>query len=621
MMFSRTRTLLACGFSVSVGVAHSAQAQTAGGGLLDHYVLYGVNDADQLIRYTFADAKFESIGTVQDGSGAIFSGIHGAAHVPDNLNLFGFYTDPTTNETRLLYINSETAEAQVMGQSLGPGQVTGATISWKDSDGELDEGGDQITGKININPNNSPSNEFKLIKPDSTQITRDDLHQDSPVDASGMYYQGPAHYVRVRPKGSGSQSDLYVFGTSYDIQNDHTYVLSGGTMDVKIYNDHINGSGKAMGYWWMEILDAGSAVIHEGGDTFGYQGLFALQNIESTEEVNVAFDIIDDTVVPLEDFAAKVTVLGAAINAGGAYDVPVTTEITIGTTPITPFGAFDKAVSANVNDDHNPRKHILPSIYPAGTPITVAGRSWLKKHSWHSGKKNFHWNTYLTVTSNTNPDNLLVLRHGDSVPNIDQFMSQSEILDFVMDYVDQDTGTVILDENQAIFLYELGTTNLGSSAADFQDLIVLVTLAKDPADLEDEDDDDDAAAGPASRLVKVHSITGGFEQIMTLDRVYDGLAASHNGLFYAAHDGQLYELNPYEQTETLLGSMPDAQMTGLEFAGPTLCGFTMIGDQLYPMDFTTGAAIGSGMNLSTQDLGTIIFMEEDNLPASLAAFD
>ena len=64
------------------------------------------------------------------------------------------------------------------------------------------------------------------------------------------------------------------------------------------------------------------------------------------------------------------------------------------------------------------------------------------------------------------------------MPAIEPFQNQSSIETFLQGYIDDATDTVILDDNQAIFLYELGTTDLLSSAADFQDLVVLVTLQK-----------------------------------------------------------------------------------------------------------------------------------------------
>ncbi len=620
------RNLLSCGLAASVLMTGQAMAQTGAtagtGNLLDNYVLFGINAKnDKLVTYRFADTKFQAIDTVHFSDGTTLSGIEASAHVPGHLNLFAFWTDPADQETKLVYINSETAEAEVMGQSIGPGAVTGATIAWKDSDGELDEGGDNISGMIGINPNNYSTNEFKLMCADGTVITRDDLHSNTPVDGSGEHFNGDAYYIKVHPKGPGSQNDLKVEGSMYSVTNGNAYVISGGTVTCRVFNDNVNGAGKAMGQWWLEISDSHTSVIHEAGGDFGYNGLFALQTIESTEEDDVEFDVINDEVVPKEDFAVKVTVLGAAITAGGAYDVPVTTMVKIGDDESETFGPMDNAVSGNINDDNNPRKHVFPSIYPAGTPISVAGQSWIKKFSWVAGNSANHWNSYITVTSTSHADNLIVLRHGDPVPKLDPFLDQDAILDFIIDYVDQDTDTIVLDENQAIFFYELGTTNLASDSADFQDLVVLVTLAKDPTDLENEDDDDDANAGAASRLVKVNTSTGGFEQIMTLDRIYDALAAADNGMFYATHQGHLYKLNPFDQAETHVGAMPASSVMGLEFAGATLGGFTVLKDQVIPLDPATGDAIGAAIDTLASHLHTIIFMDISDLPASFASFD
>ena len=595
---------------------------TSNNGPLDSYVLFGINGTnDHLVSYHFAESRYKAIDAVHFQGGATLSGIEATAHVPGHLNLFGFWTDPGDTETKLVYIDCENAEAYVIGQSLGKGQVTGATIAWKDTEGELDRGGDNIAGDISINPSKSSSNMFELTRADGTKITRGDLHQDATIESDGTFYAGDCHYIKVRPKGRGSQSSLKVNGMTYKLQNDNIYVMAGGTMSVRVYNDHVNSNGKAMGHWWLDISDSGSAVIHEGNDAYGFNGLFAVQTIETDEEDSVPFDIVNGQVIPQEDYAAKVTVLGAAITAGGTYDIPVTVKLTVDQTESTPFGDFDKAVNGNINDDNNPRKHVLPSIYPAGTPITIGGRSWIKTKSWLPGNRNSHWQTYMTVQSDLTGSNMHVLRNGDPVPNIAPFMDQDQILDLIMDYVDDATNTIVLDENQAIFFYEMGTTNLSSSAADFQDLVVLVTLARDPGDLEDEDDDDDGDAGPASRLVKVNSTTGGFEQIMTLNRVYDGLAASDNGMFYASHQGQLYELNPFDQVETLKGSMPNSHMMGLEFAGPDLCGFTVANDRLVPIDMATGNAMASPMDTLASNLRTIIFMEAANLPNSFASFD
>lgn len=79
----------------------------------------------------------------------------------------------------------------------------------------------------------------------------------------------------------------------------------------------------------------------------------------------------------------------------------------------------------------------------------------------------------------SNSSNLNVLRNGDSVPKIPGAMGQDSIEDYLQDYVED--GKIVLEENEAIFLFELGTTNLSSSVADFQDLVVLMTIGQAPA--------------------------------------------------------------------------------------------------------------------------------------------
>ena len=82
----------------------------------------------------------------------------------------------------------------------------------------------------------------------------------------------------------------------------------------------------------------------------------------------------------------------------------------------------------------------------------------------------------------------MVLRNGDPVPDIDGFDGQAGAVEFIQQYIDPTSHTMSLHVNQSIYLFEIGTTNLDSSAADFQDLVVLITLGKTPEDLEDEDD-------------------------------------------------------------------------------------------------------------------------------------
>lgn len=615
--WKKARVTAACAVLAVLAPGHAALADTD----LNDYMLYGVCGNDHLISYDFAASSMTDVGAIRFENDDLVEDVQGMALISGHLNIFGFWTDTDNEVTRLIYINREDARASVVGNDFGPGVVTGATISGLDYDGELNNQLVSADGAININPNNSNDNQFTLETSDGT-ITRDDLHQSADIDSNGTLYSGPATQIRVKPKGNGNQNGMTVDGTSYNFDNGELYVISGANMNVRLYNDHVHNNGNAMGHWWIEFNAPADVTINLDG------GIFALQDVEATEDVPVDFDIVGGSVIPSEDYALKFTVLGAAISSGGSYDLPVTTLAKVGGTDHELFGDPDKARNGNVNDDENPRSYIFDDLIAADTSVAFLGTSWIKKKYWYSGNSNNHWKKYLTVDSSSNSPAVLVLRNGDTVPSIDPFLDQAEITDFIRDYIvpdetDPNIANVVLDENQAIFLYELGTTDLNSSAADFQDLVVLVTLAHDPAELVEDDDDDDQAA-PSSRLIKVNPLTGGHEQVMTLDRDYDSLAANPNGMFYASSSDQLYELDPFNQTENHIGSLPisapDA-MKAFEAVGEDFYGFVIVCDKLVQIDVTSGAQVGYMFPIAAVDLETIVFTEALAAPVAFVSFD
>jgi len=86
---------------------------------------------------------------------------------------------------------------------------------------------------------------------------------------------------------------------------------------------------------------------------------------------------------------------------------------------------------------------------------------------------------HIEAVSSSDSPQVRVLRHGDPVPNLDGHEGQTSVEEYVSGFVDTSTNTISLEANEAIFLFELGTTSLSTSAADFQDLVVLVSLSTD----------------------------------------------------------------------------------------------------------------------------------------------
>jgi hypothetical protein len=165
-------------------------------------------------------------------------------------------------------------------------------------------------------------------------------------------------------------------------------------------------------------------------------------------------------------------VIGAAIQSGST-DVPVTTQMKVGNKIYEPFGAFNSPLGGKLNDGNNPRDYASPDTFQQSEKISVAGRSWLGSETQDSD-----FNSYLTIDSSSGSNNVFVLRDGDDVPNVSGYNGQSSAEEFLKPYIDSDTDKITLKKKQVIFLFELGTTNLSSTSADFQDLVTLVTMRR-----------------------------------------------------------------------------------------------------------------------------------------------
>jgi prepilin-type processing-associated H-X9-DG protein len=117
-----------------------------------------------------------------------------------------------------------------------------------------------LGGRIQINPNSSPDNEFMLVLPDGLIVTEQDLKNNTVKDHSGfastvLEYSGPAASVMVRPRGNGSQNEFVVDGAPYSLMNKCRYAMASSNMTVHLYNGNYKG-GKAKGKWYIEVTSA-----------------------------------------------------------------------------------------------------------------------------------------------------------------------------------------------------------------------------------------------------------------------------------------------------------------------------------------------------------------------------
>jgi len=201
----------------------------------------------------------------------------------------------------------------------------------------------------------------------------------------------------------------------------------------------------------------------------------AVEQLQAVYTDDIDFVINGDVVDVKKPYEMEVAILGAAIKSGNT-SLPVTVRIKVGRKTYEPWGAFGSPTGANVNDGRNPRIYQCPETFQQSESFSLSARSW-SKLSGYNGSQDRHWEELLTVASDSQSGNLKVLRNGDEVPNLAGYGGQAAAETYLAPYIDP-SGKIKLADNQVIFLFELGTTNLRSSAADFQDLVALVSLRK-----------------------------------------------------------------------------------------------------------------------------------------------
>ena len=164
-----------------------------------------------------------------------------------------------------------------------------------------------------------------------------------------------------------------------------------------------------------------------------------------------SFTIEDGQVVLTDDANTTFEHLGCAIVCG-SYDCPVTATLTINGVDY-PFADGD-----DINDGST--YSYDAGVITGGATVSVSATSYYP--DVYGGSQ--------IITASSSPANqqVLVLEDGDTVPDIEGFAGQDDLESYIQDYIDTDTQTVTLQDNQAIVFFELGTTNMNSSAADFQ---------------------------------------------------------------------------------------------------------------------------------------------------------
>jgi hypothetical protein len=242
------------------------------------------------------------------------------------------------------------------------------------------------------------------------------------------------------------------------------------------------GEGALMGSCTSLITSSAASSVASGGGSVssggGGGGGGIGSSTSSTSSVGLDpddFDVDGDTIVPTVNYNFTATVIGTSLRIASGYLAPITVRFKKSSGPFEqPWGDFTKAVDGNINKAGT--FTYTSGTISALTELDVWVRSYSKTQSWYDGTQNNHFNQKMQVRTETETTLVHALVDGDDVPTYVGAGTQPSVEDFLVDYVDPVTGKIDLAPNQVIYLFELWTTNMSSPDADFQDLVLLVTL-------------------------------------------------------------------------------------------------------------------------------------------------
>lgn len=165
------------------------------------------------------------------------------------------------------------------------------------------------------------------------------------------------------------------------------------------------------------------------------------------------FVIRGDSLEATTDYTANVKFLGTGWSSP-SYDAPVEVSVRVEGTEERSWTSGDSETTVGSYG---------VSSQDSGTPLSVVARG---KTGPNGG--------WRTTSESTNAEYLVVLRDGDQVPNLDAGNGQQDVAAYAEDFVED--GEVVLDHNQAVFLFDFNRRGTDHETADYQDAVVLVSF-------------------------------------------------------------------------------------------------------------------------------------------------
>lgn len=239
---------------------------------------------------------------------------------------------------------------------------------------------------------------------------------------------------------------------------DTVAALDTTTIDVDNYTLLANDDFYFVFYYDTQIVEGGwytVTVTFADGSTLTKQVRAGTDAGSAQANTGDGFSVASGTVTVEPEYLVTVDVVGAAMTCGsGGAEVNVNPELCIDGSCSVLFsgGDVDGGETYSVTNVGSNKNY------------TVKG------HAFLSSCANFN-RTY----ESTNIAQVKTLMNGQNAPALEGFGGQQSLQEFLNPYLDN-SGRTVIAPNQVILLFELGTTDTSSTAADFQDMVVLLTI-------------------------------------------------------------------------------------------------------------------------------------------------
>lgn len=263
-------------------------------------------------------------------------------------------------------------------------------------------------------------------------------------DTTTIFQSGSIPSASAEPMSSGTTIDLL----DYILEDNTTYSIQA------LFDETIPS-----GAWFNVVVTFADGSTLSGIVKAGDQPAQLTPTDSASDSLSVSgFEVSNGVTTVAPNYRVQFDVLGSAITCGaGGPEVNVRTKLCIDNICSNLWGYTD---------------------VDGGETYSITTGSEASQYKIEANAYLESCNNFSKTYDSTNTIQVKTLRNGEQAPALAGYGGQQSIQQFLSPYLDS-TGKVVLAANQVIMLFELGTSGASNSAAaDFQDLVILMTVTE-----------------------------------------------------------------------------------------------------------------------------------------------